>query len=617
MASRWSSPRSPSAGVLLAALLRRRDARRLRARVSIEAACARLRPALDPVRPNWWILGGSLVFVAISLSVGSRDLQFSQEIIFVSSFAVITFLMAKLLRELDEDARRTLLGTAIVIFVFRAMPGAGAGSTWWMIDELGFDQSFLAQALADRQPAHSVRPVPLPPLHGRRSIAYIVGFLTLASTAAQPADDRHVLRPARMDRGAHRRRGRRAFHCASIDTALESPLGQIAMVPMLAWIANSAPANLKATYFAVMASFTNLALSAAQLGTKYLNQIFEVTREVRDPLTHEITVAADYGELGALFIVATALGLILPFAAIGMTRCCSCAAPEATRLALRFGDEYFDPPVHRATGDGRVVGNRLGRTPAVDRDPTCGHPARDQIVARRRSAIHRQRIVHRVAPRAVGMADDRDRCHRVLLERRRQTIENRTHIRLDVIAADVEGNIARNVELELIVGGLRNLYPGAGRGLLHRRFLFLHALRPEVASRGPEGGPDGGTGSGTFALVAAGRRTADDGAGHGADRGAGSGVTLGFGHAGTPYQRTGSEGDGGQGSNGSLHVLHLFEIETGSQPRVSEYSRPWYYPRILHASRRIFKSSPVRARRKRLRGEPTVVSRRPPATNFP
>jgi len=43
--------------------------------------------------------------------------------------------------------------------------------------------------------------------------------------------------------------------------ALESPLGQIAMIPMLAWIANSAPANLKATYFAVMASFTNLALS--------------------------------------------------------------------------------------------------------------------------------------------------------------------------------------------------------------------------------------------------------------------------------------------------------------------------------------------------------------------
>ena len=57
------------------------------------------------------------------------------------------------------------------------------------------------------------------------------------------------------------------------------------MIPMLAWIANSAPANLKATYFAVMASFTNLALSLSQLGTKCLNQIFIVTREVRDPAT--------------------------------------------------------------------------------------------------------------------------------------------------------------------------------------------------------------------------------------------------------------------------------------------------------------------------------------------
>ena len=40
---------------------------------------------------------------------------------------------------------------------------------------------------------------------------------------------------------------------ALVDTALESPLGQIAMIPMLAWIANSAPEKLKATYFAVMA----------------------------------------------------------------------------------------------------------------------------------------------------------------------------------------------------------------------------------------------------------------------------------------------------------------------------------------------------------------------------
>jgi hypothetical protein len=107
---------------------------------------------------------------------------------------------------------------------------------------------------------------------------------------------------------------------ALVNTTLESPLGQIAMIPMLAWIANSAPAHLKATYFAVMASFTNLALSLSQLGTKYLNQIYLVSREVKDKITGEIQVAADYSELGDLIIASIVIGLVLPFAAIMIVR---------------------------------------------------------------------------------------------------------------------------------------------------------------------------------------------------------------------------------------------------------------------------------------------------------
>jgi len=103
---------------------------------------------------------------------------------------------------------------------------------------------------------------------------------------------------------------------AVIDTALESPLGQVAMIPMLAWIANSAPAQLKATFFAVMASFTNLALSLSTLGTKYLNQLFTITREVRDPGTQAIVVPADYSELGVLLLTVTLLSLALPMATI-------------------------------------------------------------------------------------------------------------------------------------------------------------------------------------------------------------------------------------------------------------------------------------------------------------
>jgi len=103
---------------------------------------------------------------------------------------------------------------------------------------------------------------------------------------------------------------------AIINTAMESPLGQVSMIPLLAWIAKNAPANMKATFFAVFASFTNLALSASSLGTKYLNQIFIVTREVKDKLTGEIVSAADYSELGILMITVTLITLCLPIGAV-------------------------------------------------------------------------------------------------------------------------------------------------------------------------------------------------------------------------------------------------------------------------------------------------------------
>ena len=103
---------------------------------------------------------------------------------------------------------------------------------------------------------------------------------------------------------------------AIINTALESPLGQVSMIPLLAWIAKNAPSHLKATFFAIFASFTNLALSANALGTKYLNEIFTITREVKDKVTNAIVGSADYSELGILLITVTLLTLIIPIIAV-------------------------------------------------------------------------------------------------------------------------------------------------------------------------------------------------------------------------------------------------------------------------------------------------------------
>lgn len=307
-------------GVALASYLRRRQAARLRRqgmdRAQIEQALA---VRHEPPHPNWWFLGGGLVFALFTIAIGVSDVAYNEEIVFIGSLAIVMFLMRRLLKELEPAARHTLVGTALLIFVFRAIPNTGAGSTWWMIDELHFDQQFISVLSLIGSALTLAGMFALRRFMAERSIAYIIGFLTLVGTVL-------ALPNIAMYYGLHHWTAAHtngvvdARFIALVNTALESPLGQIAMIPMLAWIANSAPSHLKATYFAVMASFTNLALSLSQLLTKYVNQIFVVTREVHDPVTNAITLPADYSHVGELFIAVTVIGLVLPMMAIVFVR---------------------------------------------------------------------------------------------------------------------------------------------------------------------------------------------------------------------------------------------------------------------------------------------------------
>ncbi|MHC9061448.1 MFS transporter [Nitrospira sp. CMX1] len=269
----------------------------------------------EPTKPNWWVLGGSLAFVLFTLTVGLGGFPYREEIVFTGSLTIVLFLMSRLMRELEPDKRLTLVGTAAVVFSLRAIPGSGPGATWWMIDNLKFDQQFLSVLSLIGGIVALVGMFVFRRFMAERSIAYVVGFLTIVGTVLS-------LPIAGMYYGLHEWTASvtggivDARFIALVDTALESPLVQISMIPMLAWIANSAPTNLKATFFAVMASFTNLALSLGQLGTKYLNEIFVITRGVRDQATGAIQTPADYSQLGELLIVQLLLGLAIPFSAI-------------------------------------------------------------------------------------------------------------------------------------------------------------------------------------------------------------------------------------------------------------------------------------------------------------
>jgi hypothetical protein len=264
----------------------------------------------EMTKPNLLIIIGSIIFVIFTLAVGTSNVKFSQEIVFVGSFAIILFLLIKLSKELDANAKKILLGTAIAIFAFRAMPGVGQGGSWFEIDVLNFDQEFLSLLGLIASILTIIGIFILRPLMEKSSMTKLIVILSIAGSF-------FILPSIAMFYGFHEYTSKitnglvDARFIAIFNTALESPLGQVSMIPILAWIAQSAPSHLKATFFAVLASFTNLALSASNLGTKYLNEVFVITREVKTN-KGDIKVAEDYSELGMLLIVVCLLTLIIP-----------------------------------------------------------------------------------------------------------------------------------------------------------------------------------------------------------------------------------------------------------------------------------------------------------------
>lgn len=307
-------------GVILAGLQKRRLRRSAeRGGLSPAEADALFERPDEDTTPNPWYFVGGAAFLGLSLAVGLGQVPFGQEIIFAGSMLIVLLLMRQLIAALPPAQARALVGTALIIFFFRAVPRPGDGLTWFEIDVLKFDQQFLSVLSLITSVLALAGMVLLRPLMAGRPIVFIVILLTLAAGVL-------FLPNIGLYYGLHEWSAPLtggvvdARFIAILDTAIESPLGQVAMIPMLAWIARNAPADLKATFFAVMASFTNLALSASSLQTKYLNQIFVITREVRAPDTGAIVTAADYSQLGWLLLAVAAVTVGLPLVVIALVQ---------------------------------------------------------------------------------------------------------------------------------------------------------------------------------------------------------------------------------------------------------------------------------------------------------
>ena len=261
-----------------------------------------------PVSPiNKQVLFGGLIFAIFIVLMGYNDVPYSQEIIFVISISVVLYLLSDLINDLDASTIRHIKMAMIIIFVYRAMPSVGAGLSWWEIDVLGFDESFFAKLSAIGGGIALAGMWFSAKFIIKRDIAEVLIFLTIIGTLLS-------LPIVAMYYDIHTLLGFDARTVALVDTAIASPFDYIAQVLMLTLVAIYAPEGKKGTWFALMASLMNIALSAGGLFTKYLNQMFVVSREI--VTEGVVTTAQDYSALGDLLWIVIIIGFVVPIVTI-------------------------------------------------------------------------------------------------------------------------------------------------------------------------------------------------------------------------------------------------------------------------------------------------------------
>jgi len=261
----------------------------------------------EPSKIDCKILCAGIAFAVFVVFMGYNNIPYAQEIVFFVSLSVISYMIKDVIDELDSETKRKIIIATIVIFTYRAMPGIGPGVTWWEIDVLGFDKAFFGTLAQIGSGLAILGMWFLSDWITKKPISWTLIMLTIVGTILS-------LPIVGMYYGLHHWTeevfGFGARTIALIDTAVESPFGQLSMIPLLTLIAIYAPAGKRATWFALMASMMNLALTAGGLLTKYLNKTFVVSREV---VQNGVVVSnTDYSELGKLMIVVILVNFVVP-----------------------------------------------------------------------------------------------------------------------------------------------------------------------------------------------------------------------------------------------------------------------------------------------------------------
>ena len=270
----------------------------------VAAAALLLRGGREPAPPAEHVehLGAASPGLVIGLGVGYAvfgvalqllDVPFAQETVLVVSAVLLIVLLRRV------GITRAVAVAAFVIFLFRATPNVGQGYNYWAIDKLGFDQEFLGVLAQAGAIVGLVGLVVFRKRIVKAPVSTTLLWVTVAATIL-------YLPNVGLFYGLADWLGVSPRTIAFVDTTISAPLTQLAMVPMLTLIAKIAPKGAEATMFAIMASLMNLALSASELFTRWLNQAFAVTQE-------------NYANLGLLMIAVGVLNVV-PIAALPWLR---------------------------------------------------------------------------------------------------------------------------------------------------------------------------------------------------------------------------------------------------------------------------------------------------------
>lgn len=261
---------------------------------------------------NWKILGGGLSFACLVVAIGYNDIPYSQEIVFFTSLGIVIYLLRSVTMDMPKNVLKGIICASIVIFIYRAVPPVGPAVQWWQIDVLGFDKAFfgtLGQIGAGLTIAgmwFGAKFITEKPISLILTVLILISFV-LNLPIIGMYYGLHEFTQEAFGFGART--------IALIDTALASPFDQFSMVLLLSLVAMHAPRGNAATWFALMTSFMNLALTCSTLGSKYLNKIWVITREIKNEAGN-ITTEADYSQLGELLIVVQGIALVMPLLAI-------------------------------------------------------------------------------------------------------------------------------------------------------------------------------------------------------------------------------------------------------------------------------------------------------------